>query len=168
MTTKIKAGRLVLTLTPNKGGIVIRSLHDTGTGTEFLAEPPLPLFTLTLREISTRRELQLTADEGWETSELQPTPDGAKLIFENPSESAAQGLRVAVQVASDTKNDAFRWNLSVLNEGENLSLMRVVFPEAMIAELGEDGSVFLPRAAGEVTRGMWQTEFEHERLYPDP
>jgi hypothetical protein len=77
-------------------------------------------------------------------------------------------LRATAKVTADNENHSLRWNLAVSNNNTNWSLMRIVFPELMVDELGEEGSVFLPRAPGEVVRGMWRTEYTHERLYPDP
>lgn len=62
MTTNVKAGHLTLTLEESPHGIAVRQLSDTSTGTHFLTSDPLPLFTLSLREISSSEEIQLTAE----------------------------------------------------------------------------------------------------------
>ncbi len=42
------------------------------------------------------------------------------------------------------------------------------FPQIAITELGPDAKVFFPRAPGEVQKGLWQREFHHQGLYPEP
>ena len=168
MTTKVNAGHLTLTLEKSTHGIAVLQLSDTSTGTNFLTSDPLPLFTLKLREISSGKEVQLTSKTDWTSAATQSSPGGAELIFVKSDADSGLMLLVTAKVTTDNNNDSLSWKLDVSNNSTNWSLMRVVFPEVMINELGEDGSVFLPRASGEVVKGIWRTAYEHERLYPDP
>lgn len=167
MTMELQAGQLVLTLEQVDGGIAIRSIKDRVTGRGFFKAEPLPLFALTLREVETKTEVTLGADSGWSEAAIKSTRDGAELHWQL-SDDSGQELHVVAQAALDQDAQAIRWTLHVTNDSDKWSLMRVVFPQVAIDELGEDGWVFFPRAPGEIKQGLWQKEFKHHGLYPEP
>ncbi|MCS7253444.1 MAG: DUF6259 domain-containing protein [Armatimonadetes bacterium] len=63
--------------------------HEQG---ELLAENPLPLFTLTLRHLPTKREIELHADSGWQKVGWRKIGDGILLYWERPKEVGANIL----------------------------------------------------------------------------
>lgn len=168
MSMQLVAGQLVLTLGETGEGISVRSLVDSATGCSFFPPEPPPLFTLTVREVNSRREVKLTADAGWTSVAIAPTAQGAEMHWHRLNVENGEDLRLVAEVTADEKNHALRWGFRVSNESSEWSLMRVVFPQVKIDEIGEDAWIFLPRAPGEIQQGIWRRKYEHERVYPDP
>lgn len=161
----LTAGELSVVFERTLDGIRLQSLSDSATGCEFLLALPLPLFVLTLRHGETQEELRLDANSGWAKVAVESTVEGAELVWQQAS---AEGLRVIVRVTADHEVSALRWSLRVENEGSPWSVWRVVFPQIAITELDPDAKVFFPRAPGEIQAGLWQREFRHQGLYPEP
>ena len=160
----LTAGELRITFERNSGGIKLQSLFDTATERELLSSQTLPLFTLKLRHCETKEEVQLTADSGWAKVAIESTSDGAELRWRQEQIN----LQVIARATLDNESSAVYWSLRVENENSQWSIWRVIFPQVAIAELGENASVFFPRAPGEVQKGLWRREFRHQGLYPEP
>jgi len=161
----LTAGALTAILEPTRDGIRLRSLSDTSTGCEFLPASPLPLFALKLSHSETKEEVQLDAGSGWGQVAIAPTAGGAELSWQ---EATVAGIHVRVRVTADHDAGALRWRLRVDNANPAWSVWRVVFPQVAVTELGPDAEVFFPRAPGEVQKALWQREFHHQGLYPEP
>jgi len=144
--------------------IRLQSLFDTVAEVELLSVQKLPFFTLKLRHGETREEIQLHSDSGWTNVAIESTACGAKLCWQQ----AEMNFQVIAHAILDSKTSAVRWRLQVENDKSQWSIWRVVFPQVAVAELGEDASVFFPRAPGEVQKGLWRREFRHQGLYPEP
>jgi len=160
----LTAGELRITFERTSGGIQLQSLFDTATERELLSSQTLSLFTLKLRHCETKEEVQLTADSGWAEVAIKSTSYGAKLRWRQEQIN----LQVIARATLDNESSTVYWSLRVENENSQWSIWRVIFPQIAIAELGEDASVFFPRAPGEVQKGLWRREFRHQGLYPEP
>jgi len=161
----LTAGELRITFERTDQGIKVQSLLDTTTETELLSAKTLPLFTLKLRHCETKEEIQLNSDAGWTKVAIESTDSGAKLRWQK---SKISGLEVIACATLDDEANAVCWKLQVNNDNPQWSTWRVVFPQVSVAELSAEASVFFPRAPGEVQQGLWQKEFCHQGLYPEP
>ncbi len=161
----LTAGALSVGFEQTPDGIRVQSLLDRSTDCEFLSASPLPLFTLKLRHCETKEEIQLDAGSGWGQVAIEHTAGGAELSWQ---QAKVAGMRVVVRLTTDDEASALRWSLRVDNRNPEWSVWRVVFPQVAVTELGPGTKVFFPRAPGEVQTGLWQREFHHQGLYPEP
>ncbi|MCS7187561.1 MAG: DUF6259 domain-containing protein, partial [Armatimonadota bacterium] len=113
-------------------GIRLQSLFDRKAGRELLAEQILPLFTLTLRHLPTKREVQLHADSGWQKVEWRKAKGGFLLRWHQPKEIEADVV-VNLQVTfgalqqrapSPTKIGAQKPRQQLRAEARNMSPLR--------------------------------------------
>jgi hypothetical protein len=162
------AGNLRLTIEDRAGGLALQSVRDSQTGLEFLAASAPPLFTLKVREVESGKEVELDAESGWRSVEIEPGEGRLALHFSSPERAGLERLSVTMTAHLDNAAHRIRWNVAVRNETEGWSLLNVVFPQLAVGELGEDGCVFFPRAPGEVETGLWRKNFKHSGLYPEP
>ncbi len=161
----LTAGELSVVFERTLDGIRLQRLSDTTTDRELLPARTLPLFTLRLRHCETKEEVQLDADSGWDQVAIASTADGAELDWR---QAKPADLHVIVRVTADHEANALRWRLQVENGDSEWSVWRVIFPQIAITELSSDATVFFPRGPGEVQKGLWQREFRHQGLYPEP
>jgi hypothetical protein len=159
----IQAGEMKLSFERTSDGIVLLSLIDTVLDRELMASQILPLFTIKMRNTETNEENHLTADSGWKSTSIEKGDDSFSLIWESDI-----NLKVTLHGKLDNAKSAIYWNLNVENKSEIWSIWRVIFPQIGIADLGEDGCVFFPRGPGEVQKGLWNKQFRHQGLYPEP
>lgn len=150
------------------GGLRVSSLRDLKTGREFLARTPLPLFSLRLRHVPSGRETQLSAASGWRNTTTEAKDPLLAIQWEGRTEDGPTDLRVVATLRADGASHAIRWNLSVRGLSGEWSLLRAVFPQISLAELGPNAAAFFPRAPGEVKHGVWRRPFRHQGLYPEP
>ena len=180
--TDLAAGELRMVLERADDGIRLLSLLDTTTHHECLTARPLPLFTLTMRHCTSKKEVRLNADSGWGDIEvLDQQPDKAfEIHWQKPSQNEAavqlaQGARsdwpsnlhVVVRAVADAGRNAICWSLDVKNGSSEWGVWRVVFPQIAVAQPGKEPRVFLPRGPGEIQQGLWQRAFRHQGLYPN-
>ena len=178
----LSAGDLRMVLERADDGVRLLSLLDTATHHECLTAKPLPLFTLIMRHVASKKEVRLNADVGWgEVDVLGQQPDSAlEIHWQKPSrdEPAAQSaqeaksdwprdLRVVARAVADAGESAIHWTLDVKNGSSEWSVWRVVFPQIAVAQPGNEPRVFLPRGPGEVQQGLWQRAYRHQGLYPN-
>jgi hypothetical protein len=159
--TVVAVGELRLSFEYTTDGIILLSLMDIVAGQELLAKP-MSLFTINLRNTETGEERHLSADSGWDTSNIKQSDNCALLTWKTGK------LMVELHGRLDDENSAVYWNMNVKNEDANWSIMSVVFPQIGVADLGDDACVFFPRGPGEVQKGLWQKAFKHHGLYPEP
>ena len=159
--TVVAVGELRLSFEYTTDGIILLSLMDIVAGQELLAKP-MSLFTINLRNTETGEERHLSADSGWDTSNIKQSDNCALLTWKTGK------LMVELHGRLDDENSAVYWNMNVKNEDANWSIMSVVFPQIGVADLGDDACVFFPRGPGEVQKGLWQRAFKHHGLYPEP
>ncbi|MCS7188144.1 MAG: hypothetical protein RMK89_14510, partial [Armatimonadota bacterium] len=136
------AGDLGIAFERTLDGIRLQSLFDRKANRELLAEQTLPLFTLILRHLPTKRKVQLHADRSWQKVEWQHIGDGILLRWQQPKE-VAKGVEVTLRAALG--ENAIRWEMSVTQLPPDWSVMRVAFPQLSVADLGENAEVFFPR-----------------------
>ncbi len=147
-----------------KDGTSLRSVLNYERGGELLAEQTLPLFTITLRHLPAKREIQLHADSGWQKVEWRKIGDSISLRWQRPKEIGAD---VIVDLRAVFVVDEIAWSLSVTNLPKDWSIMQVSFPQLAVADLGENAEVFLPRGPGEVHRNLWRKGFSYRSFYPN-
>ncbi len=166
-TAMLTAGDLRVTVAEGEGGIRVTGLVDLATQAEMLASPPLPLFTLTLRQGPTGEEVRLGADAGWRQVEIAGQGSNQlELKWIAAEDQRLAGIRVVAQLAADSAAHAVRWHLEVDNENRDWGVWRMVFPQLAIADLGEQACTFLPRGPGEEQPGLWQRPFQFRDTYP--
>jgi hypothetical protein len=167
----VAAGDLSLILQRAEDGIRVLDLFDSRTRQRLVTSKPLPLFSLTLRSAGTREEVRLLAESGWRKTEIAPADPanpgaGAELRWQQPTDKRLTGLRAKARVVPDAEAQSLRWKLAVEGPAAPWSVWRVVFPQVAVADLGPQGAVFFPKAAGEVQRGLWQRTFRFTGTYP--
>ena len=98
----LAAGDLAMVLQKTDGGVALTSLVDTAAKQELLAAKPLPLVELTLRNVKTKQEVRLAADDGWGQIDIQNDPAGGLTI----RWATAQGQRAGrLRTAGDRPRD---------------------------------------------------------------
>ena len=160
------AGELKLVLRQEPGGVVLHSLFDLGCARELLAPAPLPLFTLTLRQPGSRGKELLSADAGWKSVNIEETPEGFAIAWEDPVEERFAGIRVSVTARADHEQHAWRWAMTAANDGTDWSVWQVVFPQLALGEFGGEATVLFPRGPGEERSGAWREPFRFQGRYP--
>jgi len=160
--TAIQAGEMKLSFECTSDGIVLLSIMDTVLERELMASQILPLFLIIMRNTETKGETHLTADAGWKSASIEKGDDSFSLLWENDN------LKATLHGKIDNTNSAVYWDFNIENGDENMSVWHAIFPQIGIADLGEDGCVFFPRGPGEVQKGLWDREFRHQGVYPEP
>jgi hypothetical protein len=169
--TTLNAGNLGLILERTSDGIRLLNLFDSAQDRTLVPDRPLPLFDLTLKRAGADEPVTLTADRGWQEIEIvtdpaRPMPEGLELRWRRPIDTRLGGLTVAARVQPDPHAGALRWRLTVADPPAPWSVWRVVFPLVAIADLGPRGSVFFPKAAGQVERDAWLRPVRFSGTYP--
>lgn len=161
------AGDLGIALQHIGNGIRLESLFDRKSNRELSAAQSLPLFTITLRHVPGKREMQLTAESGWKQVEMKGTGNGVALHWRRPKEPSLASIEVILHATVIETASAFHWSLDIGHLPPDWSLLRVSFPQIAIADLGENAEVFFPRGPGEVQRNLWKRAFTFRSLYPN-
>ena len=123
----------------------------------------MPLFSLVARNVGTGEEKELTAETGWEALTVERGGSITELNWLRHGDSSLDGIGARVVVRGNREQNAIQWDFSVRNDSPHWSILGVVFPEVALAEMGMDGSVFFPRAPGEVQQGLWRKQFRHTK-----
>ena len=166
--TILRADDLGMIVERAEDGIRLLQLSDVSTGQELLAAQTLPLFTLTLRDAESKREVQLDADVGWKevaVERVEGRPE-YELRWERPADERLGPVSVSARVEPDGDAAAFRWSLAARIESDRWSIWRVVFPQVGVADLGPEGAVLFPRGAGELQKDLWRRAFSYRGTYP--
>ena len=172
--TTLSAGDLGLILERAPEGIRVLTLFDSARNTKLVPARPLPLFAMTLRPGAQDEPVTVTADQGWQetevvgTSESRPSAggDGLTLRWQKPADARLGSLRVLARLIPDAATESLRWRITVEDAPAPWSVWRVVFPQVAIADLGPQAVVFFPKAAGEVQQGVWGRSFRFSGTYP--
>ncbi|MBI4664001.1 MAG: hypothetical protein HY735_34825 [Verrucomicrobia bacterium] len=162
----LTAGDLRLTFQQASNSVRVASLFDLRQHQELLATNAPPLFSLTLREVSTKQEVRLTAESGWRTATLRKKRSDLSLRWENPEDERLQGILVNLSTVPDRHNSALHWKMAVQNESSRWSIWRVQFPQLALADLGESAAVLFPRGPGEEQKRVWERSFRYRGSYP--
>ena len=163
----LTAGRMGMILEKLDSGVRLVNLFDLAAGRPLLVSESLPLFEITLRDTESDDELRLDAASGWERVELvSPGEDEVIIRLSQPKDERLQGLSVEARAETEDDIDALKWKFSVVAPGKRWSVWRAVFPQVAVADLGPEANVFVPRAAGEVQKGLWQRSFRFTGTYP--
>ncbi len=163
-----KSGAVLGSPEAGGGGLRLVGLYDSSARQPLSPPQPLPLFVITLRHAPNKQELKVSADAGWKQSFVAVSPDVAKaeLRWRDRHEAALSGLEVVATVQLDAQASQFDWRLSVEKAPAPWALWRVVFPQVALPELGPDGRLFFPKAAGEVQADVWGKPFRFGGTYP--
>ncbi len=162
----LNAGELRLTLEQTDEGVALLSLFDSISETEFLSKQLLPLFTIKLRHIKTKEELNLSADYDWSNPKIEHKQNNIFITWEE--HKSVKSIKVTAKAELNDEDSSISWELDVKNNNQEWSIMNVSFPQIGISELSSDACVFFPRGPGEVQKGLWQIPFRHSGLYPEP
>ena len=170
----LEAGNLRLGLQSTVDGIRLVSLLDAGASRNLVSTQPLPLFAIILRPAGKTEQVTLTADKGWTEVQIAggsvlsatPGPPQLELRWRKPVDSRLGDLQVVARVVADPASAAFRWTLKVDRTPSSWTLWHVVFPQVSMADLGPSAAVFVPKAPGEVQRGVWQRSYRYTGTYP--
>lgn len=160
------AGDLGLALAQTTDGVRLESLFDLGRGQELLATNTLPLFSLVLREATTKKELRLNADAGWQQVTVRKSPSSVELRWEAPREAMLGGISVSATATVDKNRCAWRWQFRVENHNPAWSVWHAVFPQLALADLGPETSALFPRGPGEVRKNAADRDFKYHGNYP--
>jgi len=163
----LTAGDLGLNLQKTKSGIRLESLYDLHSHRQLLAEKDLPLFDLTLRNVTSKQSLRLNAKEGWSGCEciVRDPNQGAEIRWRQPIDQRLGDLRAVAGITPD-KSGAFHWTLRIEGLPLAWSVWQVRFPQLAIAEMGPGAKVLLPRGAGEVQNDPWRRSWQYRGTYP--
>ncbi|MBN1846464.1 MAG: hypothetical protein JW810_12315 [Sedimentisphaerales bacterium] len=164
----VVAGQLHMALGKTEQGLRVLSLTDTAASRQLLADEALPLFTATFRDTQTKEMLTVDADSGWQQVEASPIgePGRYALTFGMPLDDRLKGIRVEIDIAALSEENALSWDLRVDNRNARWGLWRVAFPVVSVRDLGADGRVFLPMLSGLELAGLWSKTYKRGGTYP--
>ncbi len=166
-TLSAKAGDLSILLRQEESGINLVSLKDSLLGEELLSTNQSPLFNITLRQVVSKEEVRLGADEGWSLTALRKTRNGFEAHWGRPADTNLTGIAVTAIARADDSNSSWHWKFRVENHSTNWSVWRVIFPQVALADFGDKDSVFVPRGPGEVKRNLGERTFTYTGKYTD-
>ncbi len=166
-TLNARAGDLRILLRQEDTGISLLRLQDAALGEDLLSTNQSPLFSLTLRQIGSKQEVRLGADEGWRLTTLRKTRDGLEARWEKPVDANLAGISVIATARADQRHHAWHWKFRVENRSTDWSVWRVVFPQLALADFGAQDSVFVPRGPGEVKHNLGDRTFTYTGKYTD-
>jgi hypothetical protein len=163
----LTAGKLGLLFQQDRAGIHLESLYDIESRRQLLAAKTAPLFELTLRHVTTKEMLRLSAETGWNGCEVvAATPShGAKLCWRQTADGRLGGLRVNATVTPDAAG-AFHWTLCAKDLPADWSACQVRFPQLTLADLGPEAKVLFPRGSGEIQQDVCRRSFQYRGTYP--
>jgi len=172
--TIVEAADLWLELQSAGDGIQLLNLVDAVAKRNLAARQSMPLFAITLRPPGKADQATLTAEKGWSEVEIAgggpvESPISSRqfqLRWLKPVDGRFGDLQVVVRLTAEPVTSSFRWTLKVEQTPAVWSLWRVVFPQVAIADLGPAAMVFVPKAAGVVQAGAWQSPFRYSGTYP--
>ena len=162
-----RAGDLCMLLRQQTNGVRLLSLYDSACREELLGTNPPPLFSLMLRQVASKKEARLGADDGWRRTTLRQTPDGIEARWQEPADESLAGIAVVAAARADRRNHAWHWKFRVENRSADWSVWRVVFPQLALADFGTNGAVLFPRGPGEVQKNLGHRTFRYSGKYPD-
>lgn len=161
------AGDLGLIVERSEDGLRPVELLDAATGTRLLAPNPLPLFSLTVRDVKTKKDMSLNSDAGWARVEVTRTDRaGLEIHWHGEKTGPTAGLHVTARATPDAKAGALRWTIKVDNTSSDRALRRVVFPQVAVAPPGDQPEVLVPQAAGRVWKNVNRQAFRFGGTYP--
>lgn len=164
----VAAGELRMVLERGAQGLRMLSLTDTAAGQELLADHPLALFSITVRDTKTKELMTITADTGWQQVEVtsDETSGQYKIAFAAPTDDRLTGIHVEATLVPRRSESALIWNLRVTNDSSAQGLWRVAFPQVAVRDLGAGGRVFVPVTAGIELADLWAKPGRKGGTYP--
>lgn len=168
--TEITAGDLGLLVERTAEGMVLLGIWDIAQGRRLTQPRKLSLFELLLATAERsqeehRRELRLTADEGWGTVAVE-SGNPPTLVWKSPKSLEGGPLEVRVALRPCPDRSAVECDITVGNVPPPWSLRQVVFPQIGISDLGRRGCVLYPQGSGIVTKDPWSQNFSYQGRYP--
>ena len=154
------AGQLGAIFDRKADGIELLSLFDLAKHRQLLAQKPLPLFVITMRNIESKEEVPLQADGGWQQVRAAADPSkGIELGWQSPNDKRLGELRVSAVGAIDSAAGAIRWKLKVEAVGKPWSVRRVAFPQIAMDATSPEFTFLYPWGPGQLKRGAWSGPF---------
>lgn len=165
----LAAGDLQAVLSRKPDGVELLSLTDLAKHRQLLAQKPLPLFAVTLRNVESKAEVRLQADAGWEQVQIAATKpaEGFEIAWQSPKDKRLGELRVMAVAALDSAAGAIRWKLSVENVGKPWSVRRVAFPQLALDASSPQLKFLYPSGCGQLQQGPWPAQFSYGGTYPN-
>ncbi len=161
------AGDLGLIVERTDDGLRPVELFDAATGTRLLAPKPLPLFSLTVRDLKAKKDIPLNADAGWARVDVKQTDRaGLDINWHGATTGPTAGLQITVRATPDNKAGSLRWTIKVDNNSPDRAVRRVVFPQVAVAPPGDQPEMLVPRAAGRVWKNINRETFRFQGTYP--
>lgn len=161
-----RAGDLALAVELTSEGARLRSLYDLAARQEFLATNQPAMFAVKLFNVRTRKQVDLTADGGWQQVAFHSSANGFSLHWAKPTDAELRELSVAATARLDSRGQAIHWRLAVNFPSREWSVWRVSFPQLQLADLGRGAGVLFPRGPGEVQQDLWTRPFNYHGQYP--
>lgn len=164
----LASGDLRMTLEQVKGGLALRSLYDTKTGTELLARTSKPLFEIDMAHVESGEQVKLRADQGWSSVDVITLPEhGTRIVWSNPGDARLKEISVSAMLTADERTSAWNWNLGAGNTSADWSIEHVTFPQLDLADLSAGSAALFPRGPGELRANPCAEPFAFSGTYPN-
>jgi len=162
------AGEFGVIFNRKADGIELLSLFDLAKHRQLLAEKPVPMFVITMRNAESKEELRLQADGGWQQVRAAVDPlKGIELGWQSPNDKRLGELRVSAVGAIDAAAGAIRWKLSVDGVGKTWSVRRAAFPQIALDATSPAFEFFYPRGSGMVKHVTTNSPISFGGNYPN-
>jgi hypothetical protein len=151
----VEAGDLGALFNRKADGVELLSLLDRAKHGQLLAKASLPLFTITMRPLKSKTDVQLRADTGWQRVQVvaAATADTIEMRWESPHDKRLGPMRVTAVASIDRTAGAIRWKLRVDNVDRAWCVRNVVFPQVALDATSPQFEFFYPCGPGQVRRG---------------
>ena len=119
-----------------------------------------PLFTLTVRELATGQEQEISSCEGWGEVTVREHPDQYRFFFGgNP-----HGLDITVTVFANITANGVSFDTHISNLDERFSVMEASYP--MPQPTSNSFDLFVASGPGRIINDLPKTNYTYKRIYP--
>lgn len=161
----VRSGNMGLAFFLRKDGFQLVSAYDFVARQELLSQQNVPLLNATLRKGKATANTSIDSVSGWQACKFSETGQGFSIDLTRAL-GGGQALKATITARKDAVNSAWSWDLKLQNQTRDWSIDKVTFPQAAMADWGQDMKLFVPYAAGWVRDNLFSTRWEFKGDYP--
>ncbi|MDO4582737.1 MAG: DUF6259 domain-containing protein [Planctomycetia bacterium] len=158
---------LALLLEKREQTLRLLSLVDCRTGTVFTGNAPQKLFTLTVREVATKKTQKFSSDSLWKKVEITSRGTVTEVRFQSPEMAGAENLEVTLHFEADPAQDGIRMTWDGKAGSDAISLHHFSAGMLECGMFGPKMVVYHPESTGVLIRHPFQQKLTKIRDYPN-
>ena len=149
----LQAGSFGCKLLQTKGGVWLSS-----EGSQ-----PWPLFHITLWDTKYEKALPTDSGNGWRSTQILEKENYIRITLSDPNGGSVTGISVVAEAFGDTKKQALRWKLRVVNLSDRWSVLNATYPQCIAC--GYD-TAFVSIGSGVLMPGFSGRSTVYKAKYP--